>query len=145
MSNPYSSPNQPDRAPNVSAHIDAPAIALIVVSSIAIAIGLLSLAGDIFFLVSGLVDDLEAINQGPISERTQIIFRMIWGIVLIVASCFVLFGSIKMKQRKSFATAKAASIVALIPLIGPCCILGIPFGIWALIALGKPGVRQSFS
>jgi hypothetical protein len=46
---------------------------------------------------------------------------------------------------KNYSLARSAAIVAVIPLIGPCCVLGIPFGIWALVALGKPGVQEAFS
>jgi hypothetical protein len=70
---------------------------------------------------------------------------VVWGIVLEMAALFVLYGAIKMKNLQNFPVARAASVVAMIPMIGPCCLVGIPFGIWAFIALGKPGVRDSFS
>ena len=70
--------------------------------------------------------------------------RVIWGILLLVASSFVLLGAIRMKNLKSHGIAKAAAIVAVVPLVGPCCLLGIPFGVWALITLEKPEVRNAF-
>lgn len=145
MSNPYHAPQYNFAGPQPSREVQAPAIALIVVSSIALVIGSLSLIADVFFLLSGFVDQLEANNRGPISEHVQIAVRMGWGILLIVASAFVLYGAIKMKNLRDYGIARAAAIVAMIPMLGPCCILGIPFGIWALVVLLKPEVRQSFS
>jgi len=147
MSNPYSSPLEQgqSRVPFHDGQVKGPAIALIVVSSIALFFGLLGLAGDAFMIATGFVDRLEAMNEDPVSEYTQITIRIIWGIILIIASMFVLYGAIKMNNRKSFQVARAASIVAMIPMVGPCCILGIPFGIWAFVTLGKPGVKESFS
>ena len=36
-----------------------------------------------------------------------------------------------MRNLKNYGQARAAAVVAMIPLLGPCCLLGIPFGIWA--------------
>lgn len=144
MSNPYESPvlNHEDR--NASAIVQGPAIALIVVSSVAVLLGLLALGLDIVLIAVGAIERLEAMNEGPISEYAQIAIRSIWGIVLVIASSFVLYGAIHMRNLKKYEIARAAAIVAMVPLLGPCCIVGIPFGIWAFMALGKPEVRNAF-
>ena len=145
MKNPYSAPEMSGGKREPSTQVQAPAVAMIVVSLIALIVGTLGLIADAVFIVTGMVTKLEAMNDGPISEYMQITIRAIWGVVLVIASSFVLYGAIKMRNLKNYRVARAASIVAMIPLVGPCCLLGIPFGIWAFIALGKPGVRQSFS
>lgn len=145
MTNPYNSPLAVGRNRNSSTEVQGPAIALITVSLIALTLGTLGLIVDILFIVTGMVEELDAVNNGPISEHTQVAIRSIWGIVLLVASSFVLYGAVQMKNLKNYRLAKTASIVAMIPLIGPCYILGIPFGIWAFVTLEKPGIRQSFS
>jgi len=38
----------------------------------------------------------------------------------------------------------AAAIVACVPFCSPCVVLGIPFGIWALVVMAKPEVRAAF-
>jgi hypothetical protein len=38
----------------------------------------------------------------------------------------------------------AASIIAMIPCVSPCCLLGLPIGIWALVVLMKPEVKSAF-
>lgn len=144
MSNPYSSPVEPPEGRSSSPELQRPATALIIVSLVAIIFGAIGLVVDIGLIASGAVDKLEEINQSPISKHTQITVRVIWGVVLLVASCFVLYGAIQMRNLKKFGTARAAAIVAVIPGLGPCCLLGIPFGIWALMTLGKPGVKNLF-
>lgn len=144
MSNPYSSPASVPGSPNSQAAVQGPALALIIVSSIAIAVGGLALVGDVLLLASGAIERLEEVNDGPVSKYTTVIIRTIWGILLIVASVFVLYGALQMKKMTNYGTAKAAAVVASIPLLGPCCLLGIPFGIWALVVLGKPGVKEAF-
>lgn len=134
----------PPRKNEVASLVKPPAIALIVVASIALLLGGLSLVMDVVLLATGAADRLEALNEGPVSKQTTIVIRAVWGFVLLIAAAFVLFGAIQMVQLKNYGMSKTAAIVAVIPLIGPCCLLGIPFGIWALVALSKPGVRQQF-
>jgi hypothetical protein len=62
----------------------------------------------------------------------------------LVISAIVLFGALKMMRLQSFGWAMAAAILAVIPCLSPCCCLGIPFGIWALVVLSKPEVKAAF-
>lgn len=147
MSNPYQSPldqNQPSSRAAATQEVAGPALSLIIVASIAIALGVIGLGMNAFLILSGAVERLEEMNQGPISEYMQITIRAIWGVVLLIAAIFVLYGSIKMKSMTNYGLAKATAIVAMIPCIGPCCLLGIPFGIWTFIVLSKPNVRDAF-
>lgn len=146
MSNPYESPNpSPSEGPrtsNPNSKVIGPAIALIVISIFAIVIGLIGLGFDVFLLASGAAARLDEMHPGRI---IQIYVRTFWGILLVIASIFVLYGAIQMKQLKDYQTARSAAIVALIPCLGPCCLLGIPFGIWALVVLSKPDVKNAFN
>ena len=56
----------------------------------------------------------------------------------------VLMGGIKMNKLESYSLAMAASIIAVIPCFSPCCLLGIPIGIWALVVLNDPNVKSAF-
>jgi hypothetical protein len=144
MTNPYEPPVQRYEDRSVHNLVGGPALALIIVSLIAIGCGGLGLLMDIVLLATGVVARLEVANRGPVSEYTLITVRTIWGVALIIASSFVLYRAIQMRNLKNFEIARAAAIVAMVPFLGPCCILGIPFGIWAFITLGKPGVRDAF-
>lgn len=145
MSNPYQSSFQPAENPDAKAVVQGPAISLIVVSLIALIVGTLALVIDAILIFTGVVAKLEVMNEGSISVYTKVAVRGIWGVVLIFASSFVLYGAMQMRKMRSFDTVRAAALVAMIPLLGPCCILGIPFGIWALVVLGKPGVKEAFT
>jgi hypothetical protein len=67
-----------------------------------------------------------------------------WAVLGLVADAIVLIGARKMARLESHAFAMAAAIVALIPCLGPCCLLGLPFGIWALVVLGDSSVKAAF-
>jgi hypothetical protein len=142
--NPYDSPNAPGSVPVAHNQARGPAIALIVVSIIALVCGILGLLVDFALITTGAAAMIEEQQRNPIPKNTQIAVRSIWGILLLCASTFVLYGAIQMKNQKKYGTARAAAIVAMIPLVGPCCLLGIPFGIWAFVTLEKPEVKDSF-
>ncbi|MBL8888518.1 MAG: hypothetical protein JNL67_00970 [Planctomycetaceae bacterium] len=145
MANPYSTPHVSSRPIDPASRVQAPAIALIVVASIASSIVTLGLIADVFVMVTGRLELVQEAGEDLEVVYTDIVIRIVWGVVLLVASLFVLFGAVQMKRLKNYRMAMAASIVAIIPLVGPCCILGIPFGIWSVIRLTQPGVRQLFS
>jgi hypothetical protein len=55
----------------------------------------------------------------------------------------ILLGGIQMKNLGNFGLAMTASIAALLP-CHYCCLLGIAFGIWALIVLNQEDVKSAF-
>lgn len=63
----------------------------------------------------------------------------------IIIAILILIGAIKMLNLRSYEFAYAAAILAVIPCITPCCgwILGLIFGIWAMVVLGK--AKSNFS
>jgi hypothetical protein len=74
-------------------------------------------------------------------------FGYIQAILQIIIAILILIGAIKMKSLRSYEFAYAAAILSIIPCINPCCgwVLGLIFGIWAMLALAKPGVKSQFS
>ncbi len=143
MSNPFD-PTPLSNEPTPKNLVNTPALCLIVISSIAIGLGVLGLVVDGVLLSTGLDQQLDEIQNGSLPKRTQILIRSAWGIVLIAASGFVLYGSIAMRRLQNYRLSRMAAMVAAIPCVGPCCLLGIPFGIWAFVVLGKPEVQQAF-
>ena len=70
------------------------------------------------------------------------IFQSIVGIVV----SFVLWqGASKMQALQNYQFAFTASIIAMVPCVSPCCWLGVPFGIWALVVLNRAEVKSQFS
>jgi len=64
-------------------------------------------------------------------------FGVVAGIVGIGVGVVILIGALKMKRLESYNWAMVSSILALIPCISPCCLVGVPIGIWALIVLSN--------
>jgi hypothetical protein len=62
----------------------------------------------------------------------------------MLVSGLILFGGLKMQKLENYGLAMAASIVAMIPCISPCCLVGLPIGIWAVVVLSKPEVKNAF-
>jgi hypothetical protein len=127
--------------------VKGPAIALIIIASIAMAYYLV-------MTVASLIMGPEAFHQqmpsnlplempsgieklqGPLSALSNFIGFAINGLTL--------FGAIKMLRLQQHGFAVAGSIAVMMP-CGCCCLPGLPFGIWALVVLNKPEVKSFFS
>lgn len=144
MSNPYSSPSHTPSPHEAKSAVAGPAIALMVISAVAVVLGVLGLMGDAFLLLSGAVEQLEEMNDSSVSKYTTITVRIIWGAALVLASAYVFYGALQMKQLTNYTAARTAAMISVVPCLGPCCFLGIPFGIWALVVLSKPEMRDAF-
>ncbi|HXC16699.1 MAG TPA: hypothetical protein VNV60_04585 [Holophagaceae bacterium] len=70
---------------------------------------------------------------------------IVFGIIGIVIGAVIFMGASKMKNLQSHGFAMAAAIIAMIPCVSPCCLLGLPIGIWALVVLLKPEVKAAFT
>jgi hypothetical protein len=64
--------------------------------------------------------------------------------VFAALSLIVLMAGIRMLSLQSYGLALAGCIVAMINIGNGCCCLGLPVGIWALVVLQLPSVREAF-
>jgi hypothetical protein len=127
--------------------LKGPAIALIIVASLGAAYYLLNgvytlIAGAPMFqrqLPPNVTPEMRAFIQGMQGPLAGVV-----SFFIAALNGFVLFGAIKMLKLESRGLAMAASIVAMLP-CSCCCILGLPFGIWAIVMLNKPEVKLQFS
>jgi|SRR5208282_2076123 len=130
--------------------VKGPAIGLKVTAILNLVLALWSLVKLAFFrtdlsqLYSGIpqfndpqVQQLLHLTQGPLG--------IINSLFALAMSVLVLIGAAKMQALRSFEFAFAAAILAMIPCLTPCCVLGLPFGIWALVVLNKPEVKSQFT
>ena len=62
----------------------------------------------------------------------------------LIVAAFIIYAALKMRELKQWNLAIVASVLAMIPCISPCCIIGLPIGIWALVVLNKPEVKEAF-
>jgi hypothetical protein len=126
--------------------VKVPAIALIIIASLGIAYygfsGIFTLftGGAMFHrqMPPDVPPQMRAFiegMQGPLAGLISLVIAAVNG--------FVLFGAIKMLRLQSRGLAVAASIVSMLP-CQCCCLLGLPFGIWALVVLNKPEVKSQF-
>ena len=144
MNNPFQSPTNPEYRDQHLASARGPGIALIVVAAICLIASLLALMVDVWLISSGALEQLEARNTSPVPKSMSISIRIIWTSTLMLTSAYIIYGGIQMVSGTRYQAARTACILAVIPCIGPCYILGIPFGIWGLVVLGRPEVRESF-
>lgn len=122
--------------------VNTPATLLIVTGGIGLG---LQLIGTIANLASLAIPNMiqPGGGQGPemlLSGGIGVAF----GLLGIALSVVVILGGLKMKRLESHAWSMAGAIVALIPCLSPCCLLGLPFGIWALVVLNDTQVRMAF-
>jgi hypothetical protein len=62
----------------------------------------------------------------------------------LAVSIVILVGAMKMQSLRSYNFAFTAALLAVVPCLTPCCFLGLPLGIWALVVLNKPEVKAQF-
>lgn len=122
--------------------VQGPAIGLIVTA----VIGFLA-------CVAGILLNLLGVTAGAMEgEGQEAMVGMLSGgvgiaqsLLGLVLSVVILLGALKMKKLESYTFAIVASIIAMVPCISPCCIVGLPLGIWALVVLNKQEVKGAFT
>ena len=62
----------------------------------------------------------------------------------LTMSILVLVGALRMKALRSYEFSMIAALLALLPCVTSCCLIGLPFGIWAIIVLRRPGIKSQF-
>jgi hypothetical protein len=134
-------PAIPARSPAGAESVKGPAIGLIVVAILGVLLQItsliLNLAGASFLASSQIPKEAWAnIFSGTIGVVSNIIGILVSGVILL--------GGLKMKNLESYGLAMTASIIAMIPCFSPCCLIGLPIGIWALVVLSKPEVKSAF-
>jgi hypothetical protein len=99
----------------------------------------------------GLVLNIAGTGFGAMAGGNEGMVNMFSGGIGIVGSLiglamagFIFYGASLMQKLQKYNMAMAASVIAMIPCISPCCIIGLPIGIWAIVVLVKPEVKAAF-
>jgi hypothetical protein len=98
--------------------------------------------------LAGVDTGLSGIEEGEMSKFFSTAggwTEIVGDLVAITVGVLILIGASKMNALANRPYAMAASILAMLPCVSPCCILGVPFGIWALVVLNKPEVKSQFT
>ena len=128
--------------PGASDQVSGPSVGLLIT-------GILGAIGSFMGLIATIFETgIESIKahefigeyEGLIEGAAGVAFFFVG---LLVAG-FVIYASLKMKELTQWGLCVAASILAMIPCISPCCIVGLPIGIWCLVVLTKPEVKAAF-
>jgi hypothetical protein len=164
------SPNQlPPTEPNAAAGAAKPVRKrsgkVIIPAVLLILVGLLNLVAALVFVAAGYgnlnanpadleremrkqnPDQVEAMRKAG-WDPTDIQFKLTFvlfglGVLTALMGIFVLIGGSAMLRSRGYFGAVFGSLVALIS-PGGGCLLGLIAGIWALVVLRNPEVRQTF-
>lgn len=68
-----------------------------------------------------------------------------WNVVNGLISLLILVAGVQLMNLSSPFLVKFGAILSFIPCLGGCCFLGLLFGIWALVVMGKPEVKAGFA
>lgn len=124
--------------------VQGPAIGLIVTA----ALGFLGSAAGIILNLAGVtMGALEGEHAQDVPAWANMMsggLGIVQSILGIVLSVVILLGALKMKKLENYTFAIIATIIAMVPCISPCCLVGLPIGIWALVVLNKPEVKGAF-
>ena len=151
MSEPmYSPPPPPPIAPppvgpGAAQQVQGPAMGLLITAGVGILFNLLGLVLRMLGMGMGALSNLQ---DSPASRFMPMMaggIGILFSLIGLAVAGFIIWASMQMKQLRNWNVSLAASIVAMIPCISPCCLLGLPLGIWALIVLIKPEVKSAFT
>jgi hypothetical protein len=132
--------------------VTAPAVALLIVAIMDLSMALLGLLAGVAgwgfgtagagmqFHAQGIDPDFEQFIHwitGPIGIAGNL--------VSLVINALILVGALRMMSLRNYGLCMVAAVLAVIPCTAPCCCLGIAAGIWALVILTRPEVKQAFS
>jgi hypothetical protein len=93
-------------------------------------------AGLSSFTAGGPEEQILSYLSGGVGVASSAIGLLIAGLII--------YAAIEMRNLRQWGLAMAASILAMVPCISPCCIIGLPMGIWSLIVLQKPEIKAAF-
>ncbi len=138
---------RPSRRPTVQAagsaeaeeRVRGPATALMLLSGVGLAAALLGP-----FL--SLAKQATSLGKGPESAPAEeFLFACLVSLLLGAYCGYIFWAARQMKRLKGYGHAVAAGVLATAPFFTPCCVVGVPVGLWALHVLSEPGVKGAFT
>jgi hypothetical protein len=138
---------------DIAETVRIPALCLIVTAGLNVLLALWNTVKALFFPddIAKIMAQMPAIDDPQAKELVNTLVHSMTGPaaiafdgIALILSVVVLTGAIRMLALRNYEFAFLAAILAMIPCVTPCCFLGLPFGIWAVIVLRKPGVKDAF-
>ena len=127
--------------------VKPPAICLAIVGGLGVLLAAYTLVGHVFGFGTSQPETLrqlgmpEKLVELSASSGFMVIIAHLLQLTVML---FVTVGALRIMKLRSWGWGFAASIIAMLPCISPCCPLGIPAGIWCLYVLMKPDVKEAF-
>ena len=122
--------------------VQTPGLLLTIVGILGAVLQLISIILNLVGVGVGAIGATEAPEF--VAQMMSGVFGIVLSVVAIGVGAFVAYAGMQMRQLRNYTLSMIGAIVAMIPCISPCCCLGLPVGIWALVVLFKPGVRDAF-
>ena len=81
---------------------------------------------------------VETLFNGPIGVAANLVQALVW--------TFVIVATVQMARLRAWPLAVAASGLAVIPCLSPCCccVINLPIAVWCLVLLLQSEVRSAF-
>jgi hypothetical protein len=124
--------------------VTGPATGLIVAGSINAVSALFVVVSVAYQMASGQKDVIEGDEAYRMGYYVGRLTPIVASVLSIIVAPIVIYGGAQMLKLRSYALAKTAAVLTIIPCTSVCCLVGIPIGIWAVMALNKPEVKQAF-
>jgi hypothetical protein len=125
-----------DRAAALSA-VKGPAICMMIAGILGLLFSILS------FFAPAMLAEMAKNMEGVSVEQIQATSSPLLNGLFLVVNIVIILGALKLKNLESKGLAMVAAILSMINIGNCCCILGLPFGIWALVAMNKPAVKAA--
>lgn len=107
---------------------NTPALIIMILAGIDLALS--ALAG-VTLLLFGALAPAQAVQGLP-----EIGVNLVTAVISLVVNSVIILGMLNMRQLTNYSLAMTASVLALLPCFH-CCLIKLPFAIWALIVLSK--------
>jgi hypothetical protein len=79
------------------------------------------------------------------ANRDAFVTQNVVGIIIgVVFNGLAILGGIMMRSLSGYGLCMTGAIITMLPCTTGCCCTGCPFGLWALLILTRPDVRQGF-
>ncbi|HIF32980.1 MAG: hypothetical protein ABGX22_17685 [Pirellulaceae bacterium] len=135
MDNPYESAPARGKTEHESSLL-APAVCLLVLSVGFQGLLLVVLPGQV-----AMMREIDTSTPDGVGELAgSITAQLVWNSMTLA----VILGSISMIRMKGYRSAVIAATCATVPVCSPCFVVGIPFGVWAMVLLRRPEVKSRF-
>jgi hypothetical protein len=96
-------------------------------------------------IMGGMASDMPSEMGGGMASMMSGGIGILFGVIAIACGVVVLLAAMKMKNLQSWVFSVIGAVLAAIPCFSPCCCLGLPVGIWALIVLMNKDVKAAFA